>query len=57
VHQESATTKPLEDVAEVLELAEAGMSQRAIAAEVGVDRTVVSRWIKIAGALAPQPVG
>lgn len=60
VHEESATTKPLEDVAEVLELAEAGMSQRAIAAEVGVDRTLVSRWIKASQTLEtrePQPVG
>lgn len=49
VHRESGTTKPVEIVAQVLELArQGGLSQRAIAAEAGVDRTLVSRWTKVA---------
>ncbi|GAA3042920.1 hypothetical protein GCM10010528_23170 [Gordonia defluvii] len=49
VHRESGTTKPVEIVAQVLELARQGdLSQRAIAAEAGVDRTLVSRWTKVA---------
>lgn len=49
VRRESGTTKPVESVMRVLELVrQGGFSQRAIAAEAGVDRTLVSRWIKAA---------
>ncbi|EGD57165.1 helix-turn-helix domain-containing protein [Gordonia neofelifaecis] len=48
VHAESGTTKPVEAVAAVLRLAAEGGSQRAIAAEVGVDRSLVRKWTQAA---------
>lgn len=48
IHAETGTTKPVEAVAAVLRLAESGESQRAIAAEVGVDRSLVRKWIAAA---------
>lgn len=46
------TTKPVEVVVEVLDRAAAGESQRAIAEAVGVDRTVVRKWIRTADELS-----
>lgn len=48
VHAATGTTKSVEDVVEVLRLAEEGQSQRAIAQAVGVDRSVVRRWTQAA---------
>ena len=44
VHAATSTTKPLRAVVDVLRLADEGESQRAIAAEVGVDRSLVRKW-------------
>lgn len=49
------TTKPVDVVVEVLDRAAAGESQRAIAADVGVDRTVVRKWIRTAEELGDDP--
>lgn len=49
------TTKPVELVADVLDRAATGESQRAIAEAVGVDRTVVRKWIRTAEELGDDP--
>ena len=49
------TTKSVEVVAAVLDRAASGESQRAIAEAVGVDRTVVRKWIRTADELGDEP--
>ena len=51
VAESTRTTKPVEVVAAVLDRAATGESQRAIAEAVGVDRTVVRKWIRTADEL------
>ena len=55
VHAATGTTKPVEAVVRVLELSqEPDVSQRSISTEVGVDRTLVSKWIKAADELVDE---
>ena len=54
VREMTGTTKEAEEVSRVLELAEEGLSQRAISAEVGIDRSTIGKWIKAAAEIRAE---